>query len=143
MKNGHVEVFRWLSEQEGALAATSELSSKKENLVIIAAKHNQLEMLKYLLECGRFEWELDAKSEGGLTALMKAALNKHFEVAGYLKERGANVSAEMVPKFDLCVLAYEKKNLPLLEWLIEQRPSQTNINEVYSLGLEEALAQVQ
>jgi len=86
----HKDLFVYLYEEEKLLDEKPSLI--KRPILVLAAGAGNLEVVKYLFT--KSPNEIDVVDSDGLTALLRAVLNNHVEVAKYLIRKGADVSVE-------------------------------------------------
>ncbi len=90
------------AKKKGVIYLNAEKTGYYGNLLGIAAGEGKLDILKFLVETSKIdledkEYDPEAKSDAGWTALQWAGSNGHTAVTEYLIKKGANVNANHTP----------------------------------------------
>eukprot|EP01130_Rhizamoeba_saxonica_P016897 TRINITY_DN790_c0_g1_i3.p1 TRINITY_DN790_c0_g1~~TRINITY_DN790_c0_g1_i3.p1 ORF type:complete len:840 (+),score=162.66 TRINITY_DN790_c0_g1_i3:259-2778(+) len=126
---GHIHIIEWLLNNGADPAATA--SEFRTNLLTEAVKHNQIEVVKYVLEEQKFHnFNVDETTSSIKWSALHYACNfGNFEILQYLISKGASIDLQTNQGRSPLHLAFNHPNL--IDLLLENG---ANVNQIDSRG---------
>jgi ankyrin repeat protein len=132
VERGDLDTIRNLVDELKVFPLNEFINHKKSferpNIILLAAQHGRLHVLKYLLEEKNGNVKLAVH---GRTPLSVAAEHGFLECVKYLIERGANVDPQDREEEHPLIIAAAKDRLDVVQYLLEEKNLDINLRDYW------------
>ncbi|OUM68514.1 hypothetical protein PIROE2DRAFT_3813 [Piromyces sp. E2] len=112
--------------ESGASVSNIDTDSKKNNALLLASKHGNYEIIKYLIENNYIN--IDSQNGNLNTALIKASKKNNLEIVKYLSRNKANLEIKNNKGNTALIVACLQKNYDIIKCLLDYGANINNYN---------------